>query len=117
MNTEIFEQLAAEVDESRLIHNLSTMISTPSVNPFDDEISDDCREQEFADLYEDQLASLGLETERRNVAPGRPNLFGRLFGKDRNKCVMLAGHMDTVGVDGYDDPFNPVVKDLSLIHI
>ncbi len=107
--------LVDEVDESRLVTSLASMVAMPSVNPFDGDATADCRELEFADLYQDQMASLGLQTCRREVVAGRPNVFGRMIGHERKsehkKCVMLAGHLDTVGVEGYPDPFNPVVRD------
>ena len=108
-------QLVDEVDESRLVTNLATMVAMPSVNPFDGMAKKGCRELEFADLYQDQMAALGLQTSRRDVAPGRPNVYGRIIGSERKsehkKCVMLAGHTDTVGVEGYHDPFNPIIRD------
>ena len=107
-------QLVDEVDESRLLTNLATMVATPSVNPFGGNVTKGYRELEFADLYQDQMASLGLQTSRREVVVGRPNVFGRIIGHERKsehkKCVMLAGHIDTVGVEGYPDPFNPMIR-------
>jgi len=115
LDDDIIAQLVDEVDESRLVTNLATMVATPSVNPFDGVATETCRELEFADLYQAQMSALGLHTSRRNVAPGRPNVFGRIIAaerkSERKKCVMLAGHTDTVGVEGYDDPFNPLVRD------
>ncbi len=108
-------QLVDEVDESRLVTNLATMVATPSVNPFGGNVTKGYRELEFADLYQDQMASLGLQISRREVVVGRPNVFGRIIGHERKsehkKCVMLAGHIDTVGVEGYPDPFNPMIRD------
>ena len=122
LSDDLVSQLVNEIDETKLVASLGEMVATPSVNPFDDDASESCRELEFANLYENHLAELGLITNRRDVVAGRPNVFGRISGKvSKNdsdnhsatdkRCVMLAGHMDTVGVEGYDDPFNPVVKD------
>jgi acetylornithine deacetylase len=102
--------LVHEIDEDRLVENLAAMVAIPSVNPFDDPVTKSCREQEFGDAFEKFLQAVGLATFRRDVAAGRPNVFGRLAGARNGPCLMLAGHLDTVGVDGYDDPFNPVVK-------
>ena len=107
--------LVDEVDESRLVTSLASMVAMPSVNPFDDNVTESCRELEFADFYQDQMTTLGLQTDRREVVAGRPNVFGRIIGHTRKsehrKCVMLAGHLDTVGVEGYPAPFDPVVRD------
>ncbi|MGI9387459.1 MAG: M20 family metallopeptidase, partial [Methyloligellaceae bacterium] len=95
----------------RLVQDLSDMIAIASVNPFDEPAKPGQREQEFADYFSKRLEELGLETGRRDVVDGRPNIWGRLKGRGTGPSVMLAGHMDTVGVDGYDKPFEPVVKD------
>lgn len=87
------------------------MIAIASVNPFGGAAKPGHREQEFADWFQGQLDDLGLETGRRDVADGRPNIWGRLKGRGAGPSLMLAGHMDTVGVEGYDEPFVPVVKD------
>ena len=104
------DELVEQVNESRLVDNLSKMVATPSVNPFDEPVTEDCREQEFADVYLAGMKSAGLDTFKRDVVPGRPNVFGRRHGSGGGPTVMLAGHLDTVGVEGYVDPFTPVVK-------
>jgi acetylornithine deacetylase/succinyl-diaminopimelate desuccinylase family protein len=103
-------ELVSLVDESRLVKDLASMVSTPSVNPFDDPTSPECREQEFAETYLERMNSIGMDTFKRDVLEGRPNVFGRRHGSGGGPTVMLAGHLDTVGVEGYRDPFNPVVK-------
>ena len=108
------EELVNLVDEDRLVNDLGAMVSTPSVNPFSDPVTEACREQEFATLYRDLMNDQGLDTFSRTVVHGRPNVFGRLSGSGHGPCIMLAGHLDTVGVEGYDDPFNPVVKNRRL---
>jgi len=54
--------------------------------------------------------NLGLEVESCEVANGRRNVWGRLKGTGGGPTIMLAGHMDTVGVDGYDNPFVPKIE-------
>ncbi len=102
--------LTSQVDESRLVNDLATMVAIPSVNPFDNPVSESCRELEFANCYEIFMKDAGLSTSRRNVVDGRPNVFGRRSGDGSGPCVMLAGHMDTVGIDGYDQPFDPRIE-------
>ena len=108
------DKLVARIDPSRLVDSLATMVALPSVNPFDDPASESCREKDFGTLYGDMMADIGLETASRDVVDGRPNVFGTLEGSGKGPTVMLAGHMDTVGVDGYRDPFDPVVRDGKL---
>ena len=62
--------LVDEVDESRLVTSLASMVAMPSVNPFDDNVTESCRELEFADFYQDQMTTLGLQTDRREVVAG-----------------------------------------------
>jgi acetylornithine deacetylase len=45
------------------------------------------------------------------AAPGRPNVIGVLEGGQPGATVMFCGHIDTVGVDGMDAPFDPVERD------
>ena len=96
---------------SALLDDLADLIRTPSVNPFEGEMPVPAPEEAMAQLYEAKLAALGLEVTSAPVSNGRRNVWGRLAGKGDGPTVMLAGHMDTVGVEGYDSPFEPVVKD------
>ena len=115
MNTQPgIKALLEQVDEAAIVHDLSELVSTPSVNPFDDPVSASCRELEAANLYEAMMQRAGMETFRRDVATGRPNIFGRIRGSGEGPCVMLAGHLDTVGISEYIDPFSPVIKDGKL---
>ena len=103
-------QLLDCIDRQRLVTILQELIAIPSVNPFDEPASEDARELEVADFYEEKMQEIGMLTSRRDVVEGRPNVFGRIKGKGNGPCIMMAGHLDTVGVVGYDNPFDPVVK-------
>lgn len=105
------DRLLAQVDEAAVTASLGEMVAIESVNPFDDQPSPGCREQEFADYFCSQLEELDLEVTRWDVVAGRPNVCGRLKGCGNGRSVMLTGHMDTVGVDGYDGAFTPRVED------
>lgn len=95
------EQLAAQINRSASIDLLREMIAIPSVNPFDEPASDSCRELEIADYYQARMDQLGMHTFRRDVVKGRPNVFGRIKGTGKGPCIMLAGHLDTVGISEY----------------
>ena len=69
------------------------------------------REQEMADDLLRRLKMLGFETNQRDVFPDRPNVWGRLRGAGNGPTIMLAAHLDTVGVEGYDAPFAAELTD------
>ena len=97
--------------KSQLLDDLADMIRTPSVNPFEGEMPVPAPEEAMAQLYETKLAALGLEVHSQPVSQGRRNVWGVLRGSGSGPTVMLAGHMDTVGVEGYESPFDPVILD------
>ena len=91
---------------------LCELIALPSVNPAFLSGRDDLTgEQRVADFLAFTADRAGLELEWQEVFPGRSNLLIRLTppgGKVRRR-ILLAPHMDTVGVDG-EARFKPVVK-------
>ncbi len=105
------QNLADRVDEAAVTAGLAEMVAIQSVNPFDDPASPGHREREMADYLCARMEALGMEVERRDIAQGRPNVCGRLKGTGGGASFMLAGHMDTVGVEGYDGAFEPRVEE------
>ena len=93
-------------DRDRLIADLQSMVRIPSVNPFGDDGHPHPAEAAMADYLEAQMQALGLETHSADVAAGRRNVWGILRGAGTGPTILLAGHTDTVGVEGYDDPFS-----------
>ncbi|MES0884012.1 M20 family metallopeptidase [Roseibium sp. SCP14] len=102
--------VAIQPVSARLVRDLASLIAIPSVNPFDQAPTDGHSEEDVADFLLSRLQELGFETERREVAHRRPNVWGKLRGKGDGPSVMLVAHLDTVGVDGYQAPFEPVVR-------
>lgn len=98
-------------NQDRLAQTLIELVRIRSVNPFDADPKPGFREQEMADDLLARFQMLGLETGFRHLAPGRPNIWGRLKGSGGGPAIMLAAHMDTVGTDGYDDAFDPQLRD------
>ena len=97
--------------EKNLVDDLSAMVRIPSVNTFGNEDPNHPAEAEMADYFESRLKELGLETDSAVVENGRRNVWGRLKGKGDGPTVMLAGHLDTVGVAGYEASFEPEIRD------
>lgn len=91
---------------------LRELIALPSVNPaFLPGRAELTGEQRVADFLAFTADRAGLELEWQEVFPGRSNLLARLTpagGKVRRR-ILLAPHMDTVGVDG-EARFKPVTK-------
>lgn len=92
---------------------LRELVALPSVNPaFLPKDDPRAGEQRVAEWLASVAAKSGLDVALEEVFPGRPNLHARLAPTGRPKHrVILAPHLDTVGVIG--DPkntFDPVVK-------
>ena len=90
---------------------LRELIALPSVNPaFLPPNHPQAGEKRVAEFLAATAASVGLDVEFQEVLPDRANLLVRLTpaGKVR-KRILLAPHMDTVGVAD-DGQFNPLLK-------
>ena len=100
-----------QVSEQNLIDDLSAMVRIPSVNTFGNSDPKRPAEEEMAQFFEARMKEIGLDVSSAHVADGRRNVWGRLRGTGNGPTVMLAGHLDTVGVPGYENPFEPTIKD------
>ena len=58
----------------------------------------------------DTLASLGLDVTVHQLESNRINVVGILKGSGGGRSLMLNGHLDTVGVDGMEDPFSATIR-------
>lgn len=108
MDQHMMTIVPGRINKERLAQTLVELIAIPSVNPFDGDVAGDGQGEVAAAHYvESRLRRLGWECQVTEYAPGRANVLGvapqgRGDGRD---AVMFAGHLDTVQVDGYDDPF------------
>ncbi|GAA1486760.1 M20/M25/M40 family metallo-hydrolase [Brachybacterium fresconis] len=72
-------------------------------------------EAEAADHVIAKLREVGLEPEVHESAPGRPNVFVRMPGEDRERGgLILHGHLDVVPARAEDwsaDPFGAEIRD------
>lgn len=62
-----------------------------------------------AQIIAARLRGAGLEVSLRDVAPGRPNVVGRLRGSGGGRSLMLCGHMDVVAAA--PEGFRPAIRD------
>src|SRR4051794_4901052 len=56
------------------------------------------------------LDAAGVEARIDIVAPGRANVIGVARGSGGGRTLLLNGHTDTVGHDGYERPLEPRVE-------
>jgi acetylornithine deacetylase len=88
---------------------VAALVAIDSVNP--DLVPGGAGESEIADFVAGWLRDAGLEVELDEAAAGRPSVVGVARGTGGGASLMLNAHMDTVGVEGMERPFEPVVKD------
>ncbi|MFT4716869.1 MAG: acetylornithine deacetylase/succinyl-diaminopimelate desuccinylase family protein [Paracoccaceae bacterium] len=100
-----------EINREALVDDLVNMVGIPSVNPFGAADQSHSAEAGMADYLEARLRALGFEVGSKEVLPDRRNVWGVLKGQGDGPCILLAGHLDTVGVDGYVGPFTAKVED------
>jgi acetylornithine deacetylase len=88
---------------------LRDLVAIDSVNP--SLVEGAAGEGAIADAIAGHLRRMGLDVTVQEVVPGRPNVVGVLQGAEPGRSLMLCGHMDTVGVEGMQAPFDPVQRD------
>lgn len=88
---------------------LRALVSIDSVNP---SLVPGARgEGEIAAAVADHMRGIGMDVHLQEVAPGRPNVIGVLEGREPGPALMFCGHLDTVGIEGMEAPFDPVERD------
>lgn len=92
----------------RTIKLLRELIAIDSVNP--SLVEGGAGEDEVARAVADEMRDFGLDVEVQEAAPGRPNVVGVLEGRGPGRSLMFCGHLDTVGVEGMERPFDPVER-------
>ena len=91
------------------IRLLRDLVAIDSVNP--SLVPGAAGEAQIAQAVAAHLRQLGLDVEMQEAAAGRANVIGVLEGRGTGRSLMLCGHLDTVGVEGMDAPFDPVERD------
>ncbi len=97
------------IDVDRLVARTVELVQIPSVNPFDEPMGEGEGEDAAAAWLQGHLERLGHDIATEEISDGRPNVIGVGPGGDGD-VVCLAGHLDTVGVVGYDNPFSGEVR-------
>ena len=96
------------VDSTHLTRSLAELVATNSINP--SLVPEADGEAAIADVTARHMREAGLQVERYEPKPGRPSLIGRLVGTGQGPTLMLNAHYDTVGVEGMQAPFNPIIE-------
>jgi acetylornithine deacetylase len=91
-----------------VISLLRELVAIDSVNPT--LVPGAAGEAAIAGAIAAHLRRIGLDVELQDAAPGRPNVIGVLEGRRKGRSLMFCGHVDTVGVEGMDAPFDPIER-------
>jgi acetylornithine deacetylase/succinyl-diaminopimelate desuccinylase family protein len=105
----IQSRVSAVIMADPCISLLRDLVAIDSVNP--SLVPGAAGEAEIAGAVASHMQRLGLDVEKQDVAPGRPNVVGVLEGSRHGPTLMFCGHVDTVGVAGMDAPFCPEQRD------
>lgn len=89
---------------------LAQLVAIDSVNS--DLVAGAAGESAIADWCAEWLADRGFEVTRLEGRPGHPSIVAIARAPGAGPVLMLNGHLDTVGVEGYDgDPFSGRIDD------
>jgi acetylornithine deacetylase len=94
---------------SDLVELLTGLVEIDSINP--DLIPGAAGEAELAGYVGRWAERAGLDVEVEDAAPGRPNVIATARGSGGGRTLLLNAHMDTVGVDTMETPFDARVED------
>jgi acetylornithine deacetylase len=88
---------------SQTVELLRELVAIDSVNP--DLIAGAAGEREIATFVASWCEQAGLEVEVEEAAGGRPNVIATARGRGQGRTLLLNAHMDTVGVETMEAPF------------
>lgn len=85
----IYNDVLNQISGKEIIKLLRKLVRTPSTNP-------PGNEEEMANLVYAKMKAIGMEVQTFAAEPGRPNVIGRLRGREGSPVLILNTHMDTV---------------------
>lgn len=97
------------IDTDYLTNTLADLVRINSINPFFNGGETD--ESAIATHVAGELERLGMRVLSRSPEPRRTSVVGTLRGTGGGRSLVLYGHMDTVNVEGMDDPFSAEIRD------
>ena len=86
-----------------LVELLRELVAVDSINP--DLIPGAAGEAELAGVVASWCERAGLRVQVHEAAPGRPNVIATADGTGSGRTLLLNAHMDTVGVETMQAPF------------
>ncbi len=101
--------MTPRVDSEWLFETLAGMIQINSVNPT--LTPGGAGEAEIAEYVAGAMALPGVRVEKFEPEPGRISVLATLPGSGGGRSLMLNGHIDTVAVDGMEEPFSGAIRD------
>ena len=101
-----------KIDRNFITKTLTDLVQINSINP--ELVTDQPGEAEIANYIGDSLKKIGLKPIFQELGSGRKNVVAILKGSGNGKSLLINGHMDTVGVDGMDEPFSAKIKNGKL---
>ena len=98
---------------SEVVELTKAMVAIPSVNPQDkSSFESPYGEVKIAQFVCNWLKKNKLAGQIQQVQPNRPNVTAFAPGQNKDKTLLLSGHMDTVDVQQMTiDPFDPQIKE------
>jgi acetylornithine deacetylase len=91
-----------------LVPLLQQLVAIDSVNP--DLVPGGAGESDIAAFVASWCERAGLDVELDEAAPGRPNVVATARGSGGGKTLILNAHMDTVGIETMEAPFEARVE-------
>ena len=90
---------------SAVVELTSQLVAIESINP--DVVEGGSGELALARFVAEWCERAGLDVTLTDLAPGRANVIAVARGSGGGRSLILNAHMDTVGVAGMADPFEP----------
>lgn len=106
------ETVKVAIDPEGIIKLLRKLVQIESVNP--SLVPGGTGEGEIAAFVAGLLDEAGVEVRLQEAAPGRPNVIGRLRGDGDGKTLIINAHLDTVTLEGMDDPLSAHIEEGKL---
>jgi acetylornithine deacetylase/succinyl-diaminopimelate desuccinylase-like protein len=110
-SAKLAKTLERGIDRQQVLTLLKGAVSRDSVTG---------NEANFADFLQEKMGRSGLNPQRADFLPGRPNVWGERKGAGGGKRLLFMGHTDTVHVRGWqeqwagterEDPFGGALVD------